>query len=218
LSMAWWAAHEQSARDKRVPSWTGIGAHWLIRWACDYNKEDDDTDWRKWDEKLGPRLLEKTMIYPDTKKPDRKGRVLEGSHLFMTGYCRKVFVSETPGVEFQNGPCPLEEWRDSEDAHRTGVLVAMDVRDNNRGSVGSFFADFSDHPEPQPQDRIDNARSYLCVQLQHRREKRRYPRIFALLLERVEDQVEDSYQRVGIVGFDKVTEEKQWIKRTLKLF
>jgi hypothetical protein len=247
LSMAWWGAADCSAKDKRVPSWTGIGAHWLIRWAVDHGKDNDVTYWETWDRKFGPRLVDNKMIYP-SEKPDPKGRVLEGSHLIMTGFCRTVFVAERPETSFENAP--FEDKRDTEQSHQPGLLVAMDSRCNDCASVASFLADMSDVKESsdgeetsegeedssngissEANDTSDSAESvdvkevdevhikpYLCVQLQHRREKLRYPKIFALLLEKLENGDEDSYQRVGIVCFDIVEEEDKWTKRKLKLF
>lgn len=284
LSMAWWGARENSAKEARIPSWSGVGARdFIMQVVSRSGKDNDFTSWESWNIKYGPRLIDKKMVYPPSD-PDAKGIVLEGSHVVVTGFCRTVYILARPGIEYEI--FELEEKRDSPYSLKPGVRVCMDVRPSNWASIASFLPYLSDvnievdklsseDESKSKQDSSDNedddsgtdknlsgsgkkpksinkleealehsnderttleeteiftheesksdikkplGTPYLCIQIQRRLESRIFPKIFSLVLARVPNQDEDSYQRVGIIGFDEVQDEEKWVKRTLKLF
>jgi hypothetical protein len=86
-----------------------------------------------------------------------KGRVLEGSHLIVSGFCRDVFMAEHPGMRHREWTWVSRE----EKAAGPGMYAYTDRWENDHAVAVSFEADLDkQHPKIDP----SAVWKYLCVQ------------------------------------------------------
>jgi hypothetical protein len=214
LSMAWYCRWNQEPQEAyRGPTWSWVGAEGQLMWHTrsyhDRISSEELDEWKAWDAKYGPRLLEDHMIL---KSSDLKGDVLEGSHLTIKGFCRDIYILEQPHIEY-------DEWGyicNEEVPNEEGTKVHMDRKDNGWASISSFSEDLADLNEGLTTVEVPK---YLCAQIaRERKPKDFYPKTLALILSKIEGE-EDGYKRVGLLAFDgPLDDDKNWEERTLKLF
>jgi hypothetical protein len=174
LTMVWHMRNSQPQLDSyRAPSWSWAWTDYQLIWHAYPYKMDNSAEevaaWRRWDEKWGPQLVSQHMRL-ETQDP--KGRVLEGSHLIMSGFCRDVFIAEHPGTQYYEWK--WVEWEEEEEVVEKGMYAHMDRWENDHAFASSFEASLDkQYPEIDP----SSIKRYLCVQLaQERRGLGRFPR------------------------------------------
>jgi hypothetical protein len=91
-----------------------------------------------------PQLVDQHMVL-ETQDP--KGRVLEGSHLITSGFCRDVFMAEHPGMRHREWT-----WASCEEkVAEPGMYAYMDRWENDHAFALSFEADLDkQHSEIDP--------------------------------------------------------------------
>jgi hypothetical protein len=208
LSMAWYCRRNQKQQEAyRGPTWSWVGTEGQLMWHTrsyhDRISSEELDEWKAWDAKYGPRLLEDHLIL---KGSDLKGDVLEGSHLAIKGFCRNIYILELPHTKY-------DEWGYScneEALSEKGTQVHMDRKDNGWASISSFSEELADSNEIP---------KYLCAQIARERKPKDFnPKTLALILKKIEGE-KDEYKRVGLLAFDgPLDDDKNWEERTLKLF
>jgi hypothetical protein len=214
LSMAWYCRWSQEPQEAyRGPTWSWVWTWGQLMWHQrsyhDRISSEELDDWKTWDARYGPRLLDANMIL---KGPDPKGDVLEGSHLIVKCHCRDIYVLEQPHTEYN-------EWGyflNGEHPNEAGTEVHMDRKDNGWASISSFSTDLADLNEGLTTEEVPK---FLCVQIARERKlKDLNPKTLALILERA-DETEEGYKRVGLLAFDgPVDDNEEWKERRLKLY
>ena len=216
MSMVWHVRYPQPQLDVyRAPSWSWAWTDHQLIWHAYPYKTDSSAEeiktWRRWNERWAPRLVSQHMVL---ETPDPKGRVLEGSHLIISGFCRVVFIAEHPGTRYH-------EWKwvgweeEQEEVATAGIYAHMDRWENDHAFASSFKADLDkQYPEIDP----STVKRYLCVQCaQERRGVGKFSKTLALVVEQTEDGAA-SFRRVGLVSFDfDEAEGDGWERRELKL-
>jgi hypothetical protein len=215
MSMVWHMRYPQPRLEVyRAPSWSWAWTDFQLIWHAYPYKTDSSAEeiaiWRRWNEKWAPRLVSQHMVL-ETQDP--KGRVLEGSHLIMSGFCRDIFIAEHPGTQYHEWM--WVEWEDQPgEAAEAGMYAYMDRWENGHAFASGFEADLD---KRYPEIDASTIKQYLCVQcVQERRGLGTFCKTLALVLEQAEGGT--SFRRVGLVSFDfDEAEGDAWERRELKL-
>jgi hypothetical protein len=198
LSMFWYTRFPQApSSEYRSPSWSWEWTRGQLMWppgpTSVYARGSkrpvgagDEEAWQDWRDRFGPEMVDRDVRLETTQI---KGRVLVGTSITVTGFCRCICVEEVEGTGYN-------EW-DYENSV-LGTFVLLDRSLNDCGFKASFDL------EEGTQD--DAKKCPWGV-----------PKVHNLILE--EDwRYEGSYRRVGVAVFDfSGADEKLWEKRTLKL-
>ncbi|KAF2689630.1 HET-domain-containing protein [Lentithecium fluviatile CBS 122367] len=209
LSMQWHCRKsQQPPSDYRSPSWSWVWTTDQLVWPystwANNVSADVEEDWKAWDTKWAPRLLEHDIVL---KGNHPKGEVAKGSSITVSGHCRWMVFTEQPGVNYDMWGFSCDPgWVD------LGTKVHLDWRPNNWASEARFERE----GEVVVGDEERGVRVLPVVQILRER-KPRYDnaKVLALILEEV---VDGTYKRAGVVDLDlDESEEDKWERRTLKL-
>jgi hypothetical protein len=207
LSMGWhcrWSQNRPSTY--RSPSWSWVWTKHQLNWhpeTWDTRDAESETQWATWNATWGPRLLDRDIRL---EGPNPRGDVLEGTSITVSGYCRRIFLQEVEGIEY--------DWEGFGFAHATksdlGTKVHLDYKPNYLEVKASFDREAKC-------DNEGSAREYMCVQILKERKRSDFnPKVIGLIVEETEEEEAPAFRRVGIVAFD-FGEEEGWEKKSLKL-
>ncbi|KAF2636456.1 HET-domain-containing protein [Massarina eburnea CBS 473.64] len=208
FSMAWHCRWSQKTPSVyRSPSWSWVWTKYQINWHPEtwrYVSPEIEEAWAVWDAKWGPKLVDRDIRLQGA---NTRGNVLEGSSITARGACRKIFIEEEQGTEYDwEGFCFYMNM-----ASPKGSKVFLDYKPNYLEPKCCFCKEGSDSVTWDDEHAV---REYLCLQiLKERKQSEFNPKVIGLLLTEAE---EGSFRRVGIVAFD-FEEEDGWERRSLKL-